>query len=654
MDSDDVTVRPGDSGTELGPGVGDLPEVEQDGPDSPDGSAPPDLTPDVRSVSVARQIDGARAWESSDRLARLALLLTGSPEQAYRLTRRTLISVGRTGPYVQARRRLVRRAVRARVNGYAAGLLPGLDGPTPAARLWRRLMGLPTADRALLVLTEAEGMADPVAGAVLGLPRAETEQTLARLRGVVEAQAQLTEAERREVLAGPALRSASGVVPVQALSRALRTRRVRRAVVALAAVLVVGGASVAVATADPGGHPGTDPVLLSGDSPKLADPGQWQARGDLLTDHGLLRAAVRVWLAAGYRGQAPGHPDRPAAVWAGRLTGGRSLVVLAGQDPAGRRVLGALLDRGHGPALVRTVPSVPALAVNLGALAPDPPGSHRYLVAPWVAAMAVNDVDGRQPTGAQRFLTVGLHDGLSEPWDRRTGSDHCTRPLLQLAQSDTVDGADTSVTDDTIGYALDVAGPGPTATVTAPPRPGTARDAYFTALHGLLACVGPGGFHRSLVGSTSAARGIVTDLSVAAVWSGRLPDGGTGQALRWTWRVVRPPADAGSEPAPDGDAGQVFALVTGDVASFSTVRFAAGPADTAVDGVVWFSARNRHGYLLLAGGPAVARVDLAPRPKGFRPGHPVAFLGLPGHGHRLSVVGLDSTGRPISVQPLDF
>ena len=641
-----------------------------------------DLATEVKSVSAAREVDGARAWGSSDRLARLALLVTGSPDRAYQLTRQTLISVGRSGPYVQARRKLLRRAVRTRVDAYSAGLLPGLAGPTPAARLWRRLMTLPAVERGLVVLTEAEGMADAVAGAVLGLPRVETEQTLSRVRASLETHAQLTEAERREVFDGPALMPASGLVPTQALSRARRARRLRRTLTASAAVVaLVGGALLAVTVTRP--DPGDEPLRHTAASTGPADPARWQARGDLLHERELLRAAVRVWQAKDYGGlgEDPDQTDQtdqtdlPTVLWAGRLTGDRSLVVLAGRDQGGRRVLGSMVDQaghdGRGLELTRVVTSAPTLALDLAGLDPDQPGSRRYLVAPGVSALAVNDPDGQEPVGALAFRVLGLHNGLSEPWARQT--DHCTLPLLQLANAGTAggsgpDGSDTS--DGVADYALDATVDGPATAVTEPPADEPARSAYFGALHGLVNCAASAATAPSLTDGTDrtdgtvASRALVPDLGVAPVWAGKLPDGAVGQVLRLSWLVTDQPGATSSDDTTSSDSqnsqgspgrfAQVFALVTGDSVRYSNVRLSIGPPDTSVDGLAWTSARDHRGYLLLAGGPGTSNVDLAPRPKGFRPGHPVAFVGLPKPGQRLSVVGLDRVNRPVSVQPLNF
>ena len=701
------TERPDDrDGQPVGAAADDEHQGTPEFPEPPEpqsGSGLPDnLATDVKSVSAAREVDGARAWDASDRLARLALLVTGSPDRAYRLTRETLISVGRSGPYVQARRRLLRRAVRTRVDAYSAGLLPGLAGPTPAARLWRRLMTLPAVERALVVLTEAEGMADAVAGAVLGLPRVETEQTLTRVRETLEVHSQLTETERREVFDGPALRPASGLVPTQALARVRRSRRLRRTLTASVTVLaLVGGVLLAVTVTRP--DPGDEPLRHTEASTGPADPTSWQSRGDLLHDRKLLRAAVGVWQAGNHRGlgdQATGttradRTDLPTVLWAGRLDGNRSLVVLAGRDQDGRRVVGSLVDQvghdGQGLELVGLATSARTLALNLTGLDPDQPGSRRYLVAPGVSAVAVNDPDGQQPVDAQAFRMLGLHNGLSEPWVRQT--DSCTLPLLRLANGGTAGGSGPDGSDSSEGmadYVLDVTTDGPTTPVTEPPTDGPARAAYFGAVHGLVTCATSDPTAPSLVPSlasgtaatdtadgTDGPRVLVSGLDVHQVWAGRLPDGAVGQVLRLSWLVAdaaaTPPVDPAAtdgtgspdptdsanpanpaDPAGVGRFAQVFALVTGESVRYSSVRSGLVEPDHAVDGVAWTSARDHRGYLLLAAGEGSTTVDLAPRPKGFRPGHPVAFVGLPKPGQKLSVVGLDRFNRPVSVQPLDF
>lgn len=642
-----------------------------DGPDVVEGRvdaeppttpiSPTELSMGVKSVSVARQVDGARAWESSDRLARLAMLVTGSPDRAYRLTRQTLISVGRSGPYVQARRKLMRQAIRTRVDGYATGLLPGLAGPTPAARLWRRLMSLPAVERALVVLTEAEGMADAVAGAVLGLPRVETEQTLARVRQSLEAHAQLTESERREVFAGPALLPASGMVPTQALARAQRGRRLRATLTALAtvAVLAAGVVSVVTLRSDHGDLPRRNIDSLS----RVDDPMRWATRGDLLGDSGLLRAAVRSWRARGYQGNPgdaahPGHrPELPTLLWAGRLTQGRSLVVLAGRGLRGDPLIGVLLDAGDGAGvtLVRTLAAAPTPALDLGAVRPDDPASHRYLVSPWFSSLSVVRPDART---VQDTELLGLHNGLSGAWSNQ--DEACSPPLLALVHTASSGLGGTGRTF----YALDASVAGPAVAVSDLPPYTPGEAAYFTALHGLNGCAdqatgqaagqttgkttttGP-----SLWSGMNADHATVADLTVTPVWSGKLPDGTAGQALQLSWRIN--PRSAGPGPTP-GWSAQAFALVTGGSARYSTVRVGTGALVRSVGGVTWTSARNRHGYLLLVSSPGITTLDLRPRPKGFTPRHTVAFLGLPTHGQRFSVVGLDKAGRPVSVEPMDF
>ncbi|HEX5497197.1 MAG TPA: hypothetical protein VFX70_21750 [Mycobacteriales bacterium] len=651
--------------------VGGEPTDLANPPDRIEPPVLPDTLSTVRLMSTAREVDGARAWEFSDRLARLALLVTGSPDRAYRLTRETLISVGRSAPYVQARRKLLRRAVRGRVDGYAAGLLPGMSGPTPAARLWRRLMGLPAVDRALVVLTEAEGMADAVAGAVLGLPRMETERTLAGVRESLEVQAQLTEAERREVFDGPALLPASGVVPTQALARAQRSRRVRRGLAAVAAVLVLAGGAMSVVAVR--SDRGAEPLRRADSLTRVDDPMRWAARGDLLDDAALLRASVRVWRARGLGGDPRGRVARgnrggpgddlpgpdgtlPTLLWAGRLTGGRSLVVLAGRGFRNDQVVGVLLDRGPAAAgltLVRMLPAAPTAALDLGAVAPDGTSSHRYLVSPWFSSLSVVEPDGDPPSGsppggaADGTERLGLHDGLSVAWAGRGAT--CSRPLLALFHP----GSSSAGGPGQTSYALGSAGAGPAVGVGDPPAGVPTRAAYFTALHGLSTCPGPPAAQSaasapSLLTGLDAQRVTVSDLAVAPLWAGRMPDGTAGQALRLSWRIDPRSAEPGSDA---NLFGQVFVVVTGGTASYSAVLRATSLAHT-IGTVGWTSARNRHRYLLLASGPGIARVDLLPRPKGFKPGHPVAFLSLPRRERGLSAVGVDGSGRIVSAQPV--
>lgn len=634
----------------------------------------------MKSVSAAQEADGARAWDVSERLARLAVLVTGSPDRAYQLTRETLIAVGRDGPYVQARRKLLRRAVRMRVDQYAAGLLPGLGGLTPAARLWRRLMSLPAADRALIVLTEAEGMADAVAGAVLGLPRMETEKTLQRVRQVLEVQAQLTEAERREVFEGPALLPASSAVPTQALSRAQRSRRLWRGAVAAAVVVLAAGSLAFAVTRDSDKTSG--PAQYDGLPVRLAEPAQWPARGDLLDDSGLLKNAVAQWHTRGLDAQG----TTPTVVWAGRLGGSRRLVVLTGRDHRGDQVLGALLDSGHGPTLVDTQPAVRALAFGFSGLEEGAPQSRRFLVAPWVSELAVNDVVAAEPTTGDSFRTVVLRAGLSEPWVRGSAEAGCGRPVLRLAGTDpqaqpggqpgaagtspstsaTPSGAtgatgtaapggaggDTDGTGSTpslVEYALDVDDHSPTSGVDAPSGSAPARQAYLNALRGLAPCAATPVGGQSLTGGAEPFKVAITDLQVRGVWAGALPDRTSGQVFRASWRVVPVSGTATRN-------GQGYVLVAGGAASYSASRFSSDPVelDRTVSTVAWTSKAKRRSYTLLAAGPGVAGLDLSPRPRGFRPGRaPVLVINPPAPG-RVSAVGLDGAGRPVATQPLDL
>lgn len=641
MDSEDAKARSVDGGDE-----GQA--VEGTEPAAAAGS----LATDVRSVSAAREADGVQAWEAGDRLARLALLVTGSPDRAYRLTRESLIAVGRDGQYVQARRKLLRKAVRMRVDPYTAGLLPGLGGLTPAARLWRRLMALPAVERALVVLTEAEGMADAVAGAVLGLPRGETEKTLARVRQSLESQAQLTEAERREVFEGPALLPANSAVPAQALTRALRGRRRARLLTAVvAAVVLVGGgtsAALALSRGDSGGE--GLPQQFTGDVVRLADPSRWQARGDLLGDRVLLRDAVKAWRAEGFDAGS----GTPTVVWAGRLDDSHRLVVLTGLDRDGTRVLGALVDNGEGMRLAGTRPAAPTVAIGFSGLDEQAPSARRFLVAPWVSKLALNDVAGAQPTGAQEFRDLALHDGLSDRWERADasggsdGSGACGRPLLRLSGADPTDGSSGA---EVTQYALDADDAGvPVSVADAPPQAAAAQAGYFAVLRGLAPCAGggPGGSSLALAGATGLAEARVSELHVLPVWSGRLPDRTAGQVMRLSWRVSRPDTGVGQ--------GIAFALVHRNAVRYSTARFVVEQRDldTRVDTVLWPQAGRQPGFVVLTGGPGVAKLDVQPRPKGFRPGGPVAFLPSPKKGQKMSVLGLDRGNRLVSAQPVDF
>lgn len=634
MDSEDAKARSVD---------GEDARQEEDGSEATGGS----LATDVRSVSAAREVDGARAWECSDRLARLAVLATGNPDRAYELTREALLSVGRDGQYVQARRKLLRRAVRIRSDPHTAALLPGLGGLTPAARLWRRLMALPATERALVVLTEAEGMADAVAGAVLGLPRGETETVLQRVRQVLESQAQLTEAERREVFEGPALLPATGAVPAQALSRALRGRRRKRVLSAVLAVLVLVGVlsgALLLTGGDGGGAGPADglPGRFGGEVAQLADPSRWAARGDLVDDRELLRSAVRVWRQEGLGGDG----DRPPSlVWAGRMDGSRRLVVLAGLGRDGDRVLGFLVGDGGGLRLRGTQPLAPALAVAFAGLDEDAPAARRFLVAPWVTDLALNDTGAAQPTGPQEFRRLPLHEGLSDGWDRAPAGGACARPVLRLTGQDPA-----SAGSDVTAYALDADDAALPVSV-ADPLPGAAEAqvGYLAVLRGAAPCGGGAGGASLALGGTGEPAGTqVSELHLTTVWSGGFPDHRPGQVLRLSWRVSRP--DSGVET------GVAFAVAHSGAVRYSAPRFAleARDLDTAVGGVVWPQVGRQPGFLVVAGTQGVRQLDLQPRPGGFRPGGPVAFGPAPRRGQRLSVLGVDRFRRVVSVQPLDF
>lgn len=633
----------------------------------------------VRALSAADALGDTRAWDAGDRLVRLALLITGSPDRAHRLARGTLVAVGPDAPYQHARRKLLRRLRRVRGHPFTAGLIPGLAGLTPAARLWRRLMTLPATDRALVVLTEAEGLADSVAGAALGLPRGETERALLRVRETLQEQTQLTEAERREVFAGPALELAGGALPPASLHRVQRARRVRRAgsaVVALALVIVVWATNAATrGDAAPSG--GEVPSRYAGETVRLATPAQWAARGDLVGDRALLHDALLSWRTHGMDVEG----SRPVLVWAGRAGGGR-LVVLAGVNAAGDDVVGALLDRGNGPRLASVQLAAPTVAVGFTGLDEDRPDSRRYLVAPWVSTLAVNDVASSEPTGAGEFVNLDLADGLSAPWSRpgkqvelvpsavqpeqgRNPNDNgdsdgaantCGRPVLRLtgpapepdpSQSQPVSSPSASPSgppdrdvDDQL-YALDL---GDTAVVpaTPPPSVGAQRDMYLSALRGLSACEGRtrGSFAGGVTGGADLSTTVVAGLRLRPLWSGRLADGTAGQVFELTWQVHRANGDDVTALA--------FAVTSArGPAQYSAVAHANEPhqLDLVLTSVRWTAGQAGQQELVVTGGPGLARVDISPRPRGTALAGRVALGPAPRPGQRWQAVGVDRSGR---------
>lgn len=602
----------------------------------------------------------ANAWEAGDRLARLALLLTGDPARAYRLTRTALIAVGPHATYTRARRRLVRRTRRGRLNPHTTAMLPGLGGPTPAGRLWRRLVALPVTERALVVLTEAEGLADSVAAAALGLPRGDTETTLARIRESLTTHTRLTEEERREVFGGPTLRPAPGVVAPAALRRDQRGRGPRRVAIAAAAVMVLAGATAGFALR--GGDSADEPVRFSGGVVEYTDPANWPARGDLLGDHGELRDAVRTWRDAGMepRGTAP------TVVWAGRIDGGR-LVVLAGQSSAGEHVLGALLDTGTGSKLVDTQPAERTLAVGLRGLDPDSPDSRRYLVAPWAGDVSVLDLntvnnptdvrpaDGeRPPITADDFTGLSLNLGLSNAWVSDGGADGCVRPLLRMSG----DGDELASSGDPAGtvtdYALDVAEHSPTVEVTTPagepdgPDPMLAGP-VLAALGGLSPCDPAVPVPGSLARGTPLSAAALLDLDVRSYWTGQAPGGAPASALRLTWRVFRQP---GFEPVN----AQTYAVVSeGSPVGYSMVQYAEDATDLerAVASVEWTTGDGAE-LVALVSGPATARVDARPRLDGFPPGDRVGFLPRPAPGTKLTGLGRNAGNEIVSANRFEY
>jgi hypothetical protein len=159
--------------------------------------------------------------------------------------------------------------------------------------------------------------------------------------------------------------------PLPAIRARARAQR-RAAVLTVAAVAVLAVAAVLV----PAALLRPDAALPPATGSSLLD---WGARGPLVRDTALVRAAQQAWQERdGVRTVSP--------VWAGPVAG-RKLVLLQGLDRDGRPVLAQLTD--DPPAVVRTErltdPGIPA--VRLTGVHPDGPASTAFVLRPGAVAV---------------------------------------------------------------------------------------------------------------------------------------------------------------------------------------------------------------------------------------------------------------------------
>lgn len=374
------------------------------------------------------------AAERGGTLRRQALLLTGEPRRAARLTERALAETARrwsrlAGPAAaeeHARRVLAVAAARrapARATHYSPEE-PALAGPGVAAAsaglgdgevVWRGLASLPPRRRVVLVLRFEEGLDDGRIGARLGLPAetvaGERQAGLAALRSIL-----LRRGRPEDLLPGaladPTRDLPPRPGPVPAVPRQSPRRRLLVAGGAVLALLAVGAAVLVPALGD---DVEADPL------PAAAPPAgglDWPTRGPLAGDQDLLRAALRAW-ADGV--PAAQRPKTPAVLYAGSPDGSR-VVLLQGADAAGLGWAAEVADSGGTLALRRVEPlgrAAPLLAVSAGDTSAGAGTAVRLLAPPGTTgALLVRDPD-LAPGAPLRRLAVDA-DGLSEPLDPGT------------------------------------------------------------------------------------------------------------------------------------------------------------------------------------------------------------------------------------------
>jgi DNA-directed RNA polymerase specialized sigma24 family protein len=364
-------------------------------------------------------------------LLRYAHLLCGEPERAAALVEHGLASVGRQwgrfGPERRAQRAdaAARQAIltavlaRRRLAG-APAAEPG-DGAGTSEVVWRTLAGLPHRRRAVLVLRYAHGLGDnEIATRLRQRPDTVTvdaEAALAAVDRVTRGRGR-AEALVPSALTDPARDAALAAAPVPTATavrgRMRRDRRRRSTLVGGCVVLVA--LIVAVSTVLPG-RLGSRPAAAAGPMPATAAPAdaallRWPARGPLLGDEALLRAAAAAWTG--------GVPDaeRPASavgvLWAGPVDG-TPTVLLQGLDARGRGRLAAVARTDGAARVVRADPLSPRVPL---AAVPTAAGL-RFLPAPTGTAVYARTAMSGQ-VGPLRRLDLAA-DGLSAPYDPALG-----------------------------------------------------------------------------------------------------------------------------------------------------------------------------------------------------------------------------------------
>jgi DNA-directed RNA polymerase specialized sigma24 family protein len=402
-------------------------------------------------------------------LLRHARLLCGDPDWAVELAELGLAAAYRRWPELDpaGADALARQAILTAQLGRPGRRGPRLPQPAhsvsaageAAEVVWRALDGLPVRRRAVLVLRYAEALSDTeIADRLRCRPEAVAAEAAAGLaalgrilrgRGRPEELLPAALADPPWPTAGavPAPAAAGGARPDAAtpgwgpgavelgelerrptvagvLARAGRDRRRRRAVRAGWAALVAAVAAVAVAvpaTVGAGRGEPTGPVPPTAPAAAASQLGllDWPARGSLVGDQQLLRAALASWRAG--TPEATWPADAVSVLYAGEV-GGAQVVLLQGVDRASRaRVaeVAGTADAG-GLRLVRTDPLVariPVIALSDAELAgpgQTAPGSSG---AGTDAALAPATTAGPAPTGPAAAGPPGRLRLLGPPAD---------------------------------------------------------------------------------------------------------------------------------------------------------------------------------------------------------------------------------------------
>ncbi|KUL34181.1 hypothetical protein ADL22_30920 [Streptomyces sp. NRRL F-4489] len=497
-------------------------------------------------------------------------------------------------------------------------LFPRAGGADELA-LDQALSAVPAAVRAALGLWQLEGLEPEAARAVLA--RAGVADPDAALR----AAGQL---DRRTGAGAAALLAAGEFDPCTVHVRPtdlLRRRQRARAAAALAAVLAAG----AVVAALPGGQPAARPAPTA--AQQALDPGRllrtpneewvrtsrvdftaWPPRGRQAGDRRLLGRALRVWAApppgtrivaaAGTSTRPPAEP--PRLLYAGLID---NVMVVVFHD--GERLVRYAEPEGATPTLhfARTdnadLATAGALVIGRGN------GWQRYLIAPWVAGVAVRDLLAPDaPPHGLHLAPDGVTDRIPLP---PAGGGPCGHwPATELRTSARLESHPAVLVTDLgdlapvhLAYAAAPAGPA---------APGEANGAPALHSWARTACT-----LRSLRGTG------VRSVSNWVYARQPLPEG--GGTAEWvcnraeTWRgpgramvQFEPPAAGPADP--------------GRIAGRATGTAVCGPYGRGVLGGVRWQAESGTWYLLAAGGGRVDGIDVT---GGVRAGADAPTLAVP-------------------------